>query len=228
MDLHTRLCSLSSRCDFLISSFAVGAPVLRAPIPSWVEYDESQIKMFKSPENVEDEFSGLFGPKIPEDYVGRFGIMMQEIRKCIAARSSGFQTIACHVVSLTCRVNSNTVSISVVKVRPCAEDLKLLKVIMWCVVQSCIRFEKELCLLLLADKTMDMLVKSNIKSEISEVSCYITVETMQGLSLNMFGLSDYFQDDAVNENMFPPASEMNDQNTVDGRRSAPRGPRPVL
>jgi hypothetical protein len=115
---------------------------LEAPIPSWTKYNNDQSGVFGDEAQVESKFQRKFGVTIPEDYLDFFETELNKFADWIRVQhncGSLFNSyiMPTHVVECEFAYELDTIRLSIIRVRPCAAGLRIMKVILFWIGQNC-------------------------------------------------------------------------------------------
>jgi hypothetical protein len=104
-------------------------------VPSWYGHDENQWAAFGSPEVLEASFAKRHGSEVASDYVAKLERCLQGLSDWIASENKMGETYTgeCSVVFFeVVYPNDNTyINLRLIKVRPCASGLRILKVVLY-------------------------------------------------------------------------------------------------
>ena len=109
-------------------------------VPSWIEYDDEQRKIYTSPEAVECQFSAHLGSLIQPEYLDEIHDMMDDIITTVnynLFHSAENESVLTNVVNVAYTVQQDSVYLENVIVRPCAEGLGIFKIILYFFIHVC-------------------------------------------------------------------------------------------
>ena len=229
--LSNGLCILESK----LTELELKAHHLDAPIPCWVKYDDQQAEIFRSPEISESLFDEDYGPDIPVDYLQLFEDQMRNCDRWICGNEKlNLKGFSCCIVKLILKKASDFLGLSEILVRPCAESLGFLRIVLYRLITLCVQNRKHLHVSGPLPKTLSVMRRISPKFEEITLNTPDYVDKVWRLSYDdilqidkkVFGLTDYFISEDIgnlvlNRAKFPTSLEMNSQVAVDGRKSIP-------
>ena len=122
---------------------------LDAPIPDWITYNQDQLSVFGPPSAVETKFEKMvetngekFGKDIPENFLESFQEELNALSRWIYVNRRNDSSLSRHelrtfLVQCIFTYTKRTICLDWIQVRPCAEGLGILKVILFWISQNC-------------------------------------------------------------------------------------------
>ncbi len=112
--------------------------ILDAHVPDTVKYNTEEIKIFGTPQKVEDLFAEAFGLLISDDYYEKFLNMIQQFENEIiedfnSSIKERYYDLNCEILICTIKIDEyeDELIITTVKVRPCASGYGFYRLFLW-------------------------------------------------------------------------------------------------
>jgi len=199
------------------------AHFINAPVPDNSNYDHDQASIFKSTHGIENEFAVDFGNEIPDDYVLRFQNLLNNIHSYVTNQVEGIHLLSCDIAKLKIANRSDRVEFHVVAIRPCAERMGILKLVVYQLLKSAASVEKYVMAILPVKKINEIIKSMGIHDGSENPS--IDISFIKTLTPVLFRIDQFIISGGSNASQilqidtskFPSASDMNDSAKVNAR-----------